>query len=94
MTYATQYTAAIDPAFIPVVAQASIKCAQDISSESTATTGHAARAVFALQVLRSPDLFGPIIARGVVADGTTDKNSTDIAIYNRISAIWNGYAGA
>lgn len=94
MTFAQQAVAAADVAFIPVVTQAAIKVAQDIASESSGTAGHIARAVFSARVLSSPAVFGPLIAQGVVADTTTDKTATDLAIYNRISSIWNAYAGA
>jgi hypothetical protein len=94
MTYAQQAVAASDAAFIPVVTQAAIKVAQDIASEPTTTPGHEARAALSLQVLRSPEVFGPMLAKGVVADGTTDKSAADASVYNRIAGIWNGYAGA
>ncbi len=94
MTFAQQAVAATDAAFIPMVTEAAIKVAQDVASESTGTAGHAARAAFALQVLRSPQVFGPLLAQGVVADTVTDKTATDANLYTRISAIWNAYAGA
>lgn len=94
LTYAQQATAAVSQTFIAVVSQAMLKVAQDIASEATNTPGHAARYLLAQKVLNSPGNYASIFPAGVVADGVTDGTATDTAIYNRISAIWNGYAGA
>ena len=94
MNFNQQSAAATDATFIQMVEQAMIKVSQDIATEAVGVAGHAARYAFAVQCLRSPDVFAPLLARGVVADTTTDKTATDAAIYNRLSAIWNGYAGA
>lgn len=94
LSYTQQAAAAIVPGFIAVVSQAMLKVAQDIASEATNTPGHAARYLLAQKVLNSPGAYATIFPAGVVADGITDGTATDTAIYNRISAIWNGYAGA
>lgn len=94
LSYTQQAAAAISPAFIAVVSQAMLKVAQDIASEATNTPGHAARYLLAQKVLNSPGAYVTIFPAGVVADGVTDGTAADTAIYNRLSAIWNGYAGA
>lgn len=90
-SYAQDAVASADPVFITAVRGAMLKCAQDIVGESTNVPQHAQRATFANQCLRSPDIFAPLLAAAAAVDGITDKTATDVAIYNRLSAIWNGY---
>jgi hypothetical protein len=90
-SYAQDAVAGSDTAFVTVVREAMLKVSQDIASESTATPLHTQRVAFANQCLRSPDVFAPILAQAAAVDGVTDKTATDVAIYNRLSAIWNSY---
>lgn len=55
-----------------------------------------ARRDLALQVLRSPDRWADLFVWGVAADSAIGNaridSVTDVAISNRVSAIWSDYA--
>jgi hypothetical protein len=53
---------------------------------------HDARANLALQVANGPDRFRPLFAGMLAAQGIEDT-STDTAISNMVSAVWNAVAG-
>lgn len=93
MTLLSQAAAATDTDFIARVTQAAIKAANDVNAEAANTTGHALRTQFALQVLRASQVFGPLIAQGVVAGGLVTGASTDNDILFTVNSLWNSYAG-
>lgn len=93
MTLLSQSTLAADSDFIMRVTQAAIKAATDTQAEPANTIGHVKRTEFALQVLRSAQVFGPLLAQGVTSGGLVNAQSTDSDIQFTVNALWNAYAG-
>lgn len=93
MTYAAQATLATDATFIARVTQAAISGAKDVMAEAASATGHAKRTDFAVSVLRSPQVFGPLMAQGVAANVAITSASTDSDIQFTINSLWDAYSG-
>ena len=56
-------------------------------------SNHTARAVFARLVLNNPEAWTPAFAAACASAGLTNA-STDAAVSNEVSAVWNAMAGA
>lgn len=93
MTYTAQATLAADAVFIARVTQAAISSAKDIMAEAGDTAGHLKRTEYAVQVLRSPQVFGPLMAQGVASNVAISAGSTDSDIQFTVNSLWNAYAG-
>lgn len=93
-TYIEQYALLENQQLFEKAHQAIVKAAIDIASELDTTEGHDARVAYATRVLSDPASHTRSFLPGIVADSTIDELATDITLYNRVSAIWNAYAGA
>jgi hypothetical protein len=92
MSLASQASDAQVYSFIAKVTQAAILAAVAITSEATGTANHTNRVALAKLVLNSPEPYGRVMAEGLASQALNDA-STDTAINNSVSALWNGYAG-
>ena len=93
MTFLDQHTLATDSDFVARVTQAAITAGKDIQAEAGNTAGHVKRTDYALQVLRSPHVFGPLFAQGVASNPAITGASTDNDIQFTVNSLWNAYAG-
>jgi hypothetical protein len=103
-----QFAAGANVNFQQRVAAAMRAVAVTVYTENPTTTGHAARAAYALQVVQNPPLgmvttnqFGTTDPDKLVyawasllASQGLDNGSTDAAIQAQIAADWNAMAGA
>jgi cell division septation protein DedD len=105
--FKTQYLVAADPAFQQRVSSAVAIVAVGVYIENPATTGHAARAAYAVSVIVNPPLAMVTVnelgisqpdrtvfgvARLLAAQGL-DNNSSDAAIQAQLQGDWNALAG-
>ncbi len=93
MTFVQQATLAADTTFIARVTQAAVTAGKDIQAEVGSTPGHVKRTDYALQVLRSPQVFGPLFAQGVASNPAISGASTDSDIQFTVNSLWDAYAG-
>lgn len=93
MTYVAQSTLAADTTFIARVTQAAITGAKDVMAEAASTNGHAKRTEFAVQVLRSAQVYGPLMAQGVASNVAISAASTDSDIQFTVNSLWDAYSG-
>jgi hypothetical protein len=93
MTYIAQYAVAIDPAFIQRITIAALAFAETVMVEPDVTPGHTLRVQLALSMLRSPEVFGPLVAKAAVTDPLITLASTDGDLLTRTTAVWNALAG-
>jgi hypothetical protein len=93
MTFLAQSALANDEDFVARVTQAAVTAAKDIQAEAGDVAGHVKRTDYALQVLRSPQVFGPLFAQGVATNPAITGASTDNDIQFTVNSLWNAYAG-
>lgn len=93
MSFLTQSALASDADFVARVTQAAVTAGKDIQAEPGDTVGHIKRTDYALQVLRSPQVFGPLFAQGVASNPAITGASTDSDIQFTVNSLWNAYAG-
>lgn len=94
MAFIDSFNDSQDPTFQKRVAVALQKTAIAVFNEAPSVQNHADRARFANAVLTNPTGYAERHAIAIVADGTVTQGSTDIAIENRCSALWDAWAGA
>lgn len=93
MTYIAQATLAQDATFIARVTQAAITGAKDVMAEPANTNGHALRTAYAQQVLKSAQVYGPLMAQGVASNVAISAGSTDSDIQFTVNSLWDAYSG-
>jgi hypothetical protein len=74
------------------VQSALVITAINIQGEGAGVTDHSARSALALKVLADPYGYTKQMLFGFAAGGATKDGSSDQAILDRASAIWNAYA--
>ena len=95
MAYTDQYTLSKDTVFVGRAIIAMTKVALDVCAELDSTAGHQQREIFSVGVLRNNlgyDVRAQLVA-GIVADVAISGASTDQNLYDRLSSIWNAFAG-
>jgi hypothetical protein len=94
MALRNQWDLATDDNFMRRVELAMCSAAIAIQAEATGTPNHTNRANYAKQVLNAPEQYMPLFSMAVSAvDNTLSSDSTDTAIQNNVSAVWNALAG-
>lgn len=93
MTYLSQSAVAADADFIKRVTVAASVQAEAVMVESAATPGHELRVQFALSMLRSPQVFGPLVAQAMVTDPLITLASTDPDLLAKATSVWNAMSG-
>lgn len=93
MSFLDQAALANNSDFIDRVTQAAIKSAAAVMAEAGNTAGHRERTNYAVQVLRSPQIMGPLMAQGVVGNPQISAASPDSDIEFTINTLWNAYSG-
>lgn len=94
MTFDTAYALAQDAAFHRRLQIALVKAAAAVFNESQGTANHNDRARFATAVMTNPTGYAERHAAAIVADETITGASSDSAIENQVSALWNAFSGA
>jgi hypothetical protein len=92
MSYLTRAQFASDANLILKVKQAMLTTALAVQAEAANVPNHMNRSAFALQALRSPDTFAPIMAQGIVTDTSLSGTSTDAELQTVMDRLWNSYA--
>lgn len=93
MTLLSQAQLATSADFISRVTQAAITSAKDVMAEAANVNGHELRVQLAQQILRSSQVFGSLIAQGVVTNVAITALSTDSDIQFTVNSLFNAYAG-
>ena len=94
MVFRDQWNIATDDSFMRRVQIAMLSAAIAIQGESTGTPNHTNRANYAKLVLNAPEQYMPLFSMAVSAyDNALTSSSTDTAIQNDVSAVWNALAG-
>ena len=93
MSFLVQSNLAKDADFVARVTHAAIKSAAAVQAEAANVVGHIKRTDFALQVLRSSQVYGPLMAQGVVTNVAISAASTDNDIEFTVNSLWNAFAG-
>ncbi len=93
MSFLSQSNLIKDADFVARVTHAAIKSAVAVQAEAANTVGHTKRTDFALQVLHSSQVYGPLMAQGVVTNVAITAASTDNDIEFTVNSLWNAFAG-
>ena len=93
MTFLSQYAVATDTDFIKRVTVAALAYAETVMTELNTVPGHTLRVQFALGMLRSPQVYGPLLALALVTNPAITLASTDGDLTAAVTADWDAMSG-